>query len=35
LEFLKDVKDIGNMSHWAESAEMADHLYVLVANDHI
>ncbi|GAB6172801.1 DUF1156 domain-containing protein [Paradesulfitobacterium aromaticivorans] len=35
LEFLKDTKDIGNMPHWAESAEMADHLYVLVENDHI
>lgn len=35
LAFLKDTKDIGNMPHWAESAEMADHLYVLVENDHI
>ena len=35
LAFLKDIKDIGNMPHWAESAEMADHLYVMVENDHI
>lgn len=35
LAFLKDTKDIGNMPHWTESAEMADHLYVLVENDHI
>jgi putative DNA methylase len=35
LLFLKDTKDIGNMPHWTESADMADHLYVLVDNDHI
>lgn len=35
LLFLKDTKDIDNMPHWAESADMADHLYVLVDNDHI
>ena len=35
LLFLKDTKDIENMLHWADSAEMADHLYVLVDNDHI
>lgn len=35
LLFLKDTKDIENMQHWAESADMADHLYVLVSNDHI
>lgn len=35
LSFLKDTKNIVNMPHWAESAEIADHLYVLVDNDHI
>lgn len=35
LAFLQDTKDIGNMPHWAESAEMAAHLYVLVENDHV
>ena len=35
LLFLKDTKDIDNMPHWAENADMADHLYVLVDNDHI
>ncbi|WP_206812926.1 anti-phage-associated DUF1156 domain-containing protein [Paradesulfitobacterium ferrireducens] len=35
LLVLKDTKDIENMPHWAESAEMADHLYVLVDNDHV
>ncbi|MEA4902366.1 anti-phage-associated DUF1156 domain-containing protein [Desulfitobacterium sp.] len=35
LLVLKDTKDIENMSHWAESADMADHLFVLVDNDHI
>lgn len=35
LLVLKDTKDIENMPHWAESADMADHLYVLVDNDHI
>lgn len=35
LIFLKDTKDIDNMPHWTESADMADHLYVLVDNDHI
>jgi len=35
LLFLKDTKDIDNMPHWAESADMAEHLYVLVDNDHI
>lgn len=35
LLFLKDSKDIENMPHWAEDAEMADHLFVLVDNDHI
>ena len=35
LALLQDTKDIGNMPHWAESAEMAAHLYVLVENDHI
>jgi hypothetical protein len=35
LAFLKDTKDIANMSHWRESAQMAEHLYVLVDNDHV
>lgn len=35
LLFIKDTKEIDNMPHWQESAEMADHLYVLVDNDHI
>lgn len=35
LAFLKDTKDIKNMQHWAESAEIADHLYVLVEHDHV
>lgn len=35
LWFLKDTQDIGNMPHWQESAQMAEHIYVLVDNDHI
>jgi putative DNA methylase len=35
LLFIKDTKDIENMTHWIEDADMADHLYVLVDNDHI
>ncbi len=35
LEFLKDTQDIENMPHWQESAQMAEHIYVLVDNDHI
>ncbi len=35
LAFLKDTKDIANMLHWKEAAQMADHIYVLVDNDHI
>lgn len=35
LFFIKDTKGIENMPHWAECADMADHLYVLVDNDHI
>jgi hypothetical protein len=35
LAFLKDTRDISNMPHWAESARMAEHLYVLVDNDHV
>ena len=35
LLVLKDTKDIENMPHWSESADMADHLFVLVDNDHI
>ena len=35
LLVLKDTKDIENIPHWAESADMADQLFVLVDNDHI
>ena len=35
LHFLKDTKDIANMPHWREAAQMAEHLYVLVENDHV
>jgi adenine-specific DNA methylase len=35
LAFLKDTRDIANMPHWAESARMAEYLYVLVDNDHV
>jgi putative DNA methylase len=35
LIFLKDTKEIDNMPHWADNADMADHLYVMVDNDHI
>lgn len=35
LDFLRDTMDIDTMPHWHECAEMADHIYVLVDNDHI
>ncbi len=35
LIFLKDTKDIANMPHWQEAAQMAEHIYVMVDNDHI
>lgn len=35
LMFLKDTRNIANMAHWGECAKMAEHLYVLVDNDHI
>jgi len=35
LIFLRDTKDIANMPHWKEAAQMAEHIYVLVDNDHI
>ena len=35
LSFLKDTRDISNMPHWKEAAQMAEHIYVLVDNDHI
>jgi hypothetical protein len=35
LSFLKDTKDIVNMPHWGNAAQMAEHIYVLVDNDHI
>jgi len=35
LAFLKDTRDISNMPHWSESAKMAEHLYILVDNDHV
>ena len=35
LAFLKDTKNIANMPHWYESAQMAEHIFVLVDNDHV
>ena len=35
LSFLKDTQHIDNMPHWQESAVMAEHVYVLVDNDHV
>ncbi|MDR3320287.1 MAG: hypothetical protein LBS77_05080 [Desulfovibrio sp.] len=35
FDFLKDTRDITNMPHWKKAAQMAEHLYVLVDNDHI
>lgn len=36
LEFIKDTKDIDNMSpHWKANADMADLLYTLVINDSV
>jgi hypothetical protein len=35
LAFLKDTRDIANMPHWSEAAQMAEHLYILVDNDHV
>ena len=35
LAFLKDTQGIENMPHWEEAAQMAEHIYVLVDNDHI
>jgi hypothetical protein len=35
LLFLKDTQGIGNMPHWQDAAQMAEHIYVLVDNDHI
>lgn len=35
LEFIIDTKNIGNMHHWKESAQMAEHIFVLVDNDHV
>ena len=35
LAFLKDTKDIDTMPHWSEAGQMAEHIYVLVDNDHI
>jgi putative DNA methylase len=35
LSYMRDTRNIENMMHWKDSAEMADHLYVLVDNDHI
>ena len=35
LLFLKDTQDIDNMPHWKDAAQMAEHIYVLVDNDHI
>ena len=35
LAFLKDTKDIDTMPHWKEPGQMAEHIFVLVDNDHI
>jgi hypothetical protein len=35
LSFLKDTRDIENMPHWKEAAQMAEHIFVLVDNDHV
>lgn len=35
LAFLKDCDGIENMPHWQDCARMAEHIYVLVDNDHI
>ncbi len=35
LFFLKDAQDIDTMPHWYENARMAEHIYVLVDNDHV
>ena len=35
LRFLKDTRDITNMPHWKEAAQMAEHIYVLVDNDYV
>jgi len=35
LVFLKDTKDIANMPHWKEAAQMAEHIFILVDNDHV
>ncbi|MDR0999302.1 MAG: DUF1156 domain-containing protein [Clostridiales bacterium] len=35
LSFLKDTGSIDNMPHWKEAAQMAEHIYVLVDNDHV
>ena len=35
LRFLKDTRDITNMPHWKEAAQMAEHIYIMVDNDHI
>lgn len=35
LAFIKDTQGIENMPHWEEAAQMAEHIYVLVDNDHI
>jgi len=35
LRFLQDTKDIVNMQHWKAAGQMAEHIYILVDNDHI
>ncbi len=35
LAFLKETSAIATMSHWHQAAQMAEHLYVLIDNDHI
>jgi hypothetical protein len=35
LDLDKECDTIENMPHWQECAHMAEHIYVLVDNDHI
>ena len=35
LSFLMDTEDIDTMPHWHDAAIMANHIYVLIDNDHI
>ena len=35
LSFLIDTRDIENMPHWKEAAQMAEHIFILIDNDHV